>query len=339
MSIRFTTPARVGLLGNPSDGYDGKTLSLAVPQLSATVQLEPGEGVCIEGSETDAWHFDSVGALADHTDRHGYGTGPQLLAATIRTFASVCETQGWGVPRNFQLSYETSIPRGVGLAGSSALVISALRCLSKSIGKGLPDPVLASVALAVETAELELTAGLQDRVVQSLGGLVAMDFGAMTTDPKFGVRIGRYEQIDPSGLPSLFVAWDESAAEPSTAYHRELRHRFDAGDARVHETLRSLSHLVTEGRAALRWSGGGSVSAFAPLLERSMGLRASLGPIPDAQMELIHLTREAGVSATFAGSGGAVVGAWETAGQLDSVREAFAGRGGQVLEVSQPEED
>ena len=33
--------ARIGLLGNPSDGYFGKTLSLSLKQFKATVTLRP----------------------------------------------------------------------------------------------------------------------------------------------------------------------------------------------------------------------------------------------------------------------------------------------------------
>ncbi len=36
---RAQVPARVGLLGNPSDGFKGKTLSLLIKNFCATVEL------------------------------------------------------------------------------------------------------------------------------------------------------------------------------------------------------------------------------------------------------------------------------------------------------------
>ena len=81
--------------------------------------------------------------------------------------------------KNFTLSYDTNIPRQVGLAGSSAIVTSTLKCLMNFFNlteHDLPKPKRASLALDVETSELFIQAGLQDRVVQTYEGLVDMDF-------------------------------------------------------------------------------------------------------------------------------------------------------------------
>jgi hypothetical protein len=47
MKIQHTAYARVGLLGNPSDGYFGKTLAFSVSNFAATVTLEPSESLVI----------------------------------------------------------------------------------------------------------------------------------------------------------------------------------------------------------------------------------------------------------------------------------------------------
>jgi hypothetical protein len=47
MTIQHTAYARVGLLGNPSDGYFGKTLAFSVSNFVATVTLEPSESLVI----------------------------------------------------------------------------------------------------------------------------------------------------------------------------------------------------------------------------------------------------------------------------------------------------
>lgn len=321
--ISVTAPARVGILGNPSDGYGGRTLALALPQFGATVNLEPAERLEIVANEADQPIWSSVADLVDRVDRHGYGTGPQLLAAVVRTFNDVAESVEYTgfLSHTFRLSYTTSVPRQVGLGGSSALVVATLRALSELTGLELPEHVLPSIALRVETEQLGITAGLQDRVVQTYGGLVAMNFGDMTTDARFGVAHGEYRTVDPSGLPPLFLAYREQSAEPSGNYHQTLRHRYDRGDGEVREGLRTLAALVVEGEAALRW---GNADRLAELIGKNMAIRRTLAPVPESQLELVEVVGDLGFSATFSGSGGAIVGAYETAGDLQRVTEALS---------------
>ncbi len=331
MVITHTAPARVGLLGNPSDGYGGRTIALTVPAFEASVTLEPRDsGIEIVPGADDHNSWSSAADLVDRVDRFGYGTGVQLLAATVRTFVDVCRSIDHPVADRFTLRYDTTIPRQVGLAGSSALVVSALRCLSEHVGLEIPMDVLPSIALRVETEQLGITAGLQDRVVQTYGGLVSMDFGELSTDARYGVSHGEYESLDPAGLPSLFLATRRSAAEPSGNYHADLRARFDRGDAVVRDTMRSLAGVAAEGRAALRW---GASDQFANLIGENMRLRLRLGPVPDSQRALVDLADDLDAPATFTGSGGAVVGAFDDDDHLGALTTAFAGLDADVIAI------
>lgn len=328
---RWAAPARVGILGNPSDGYGGRTLALALPQFEAAVTIEPSDRIELVGQPDDEPAWSSLSTMADHVDRHGYGTGPQLLAATIRTFVAVAASVDHDLKSDgFRLTYETAIPRQVGLGGSSALVIAALRGLADHFQFEIPDVILPSIALRVETTQLGLSAGLQDRVVQTYGGLVAMDFGDLVTDPRFGVGHGVYEPVDPTSLPPLFLAYRESAAQPSDGYHQRLRARYEEGDALTRETLRELAALVVEGRAALRW---GDSERFASLIGRNMTLRRSLGPLPESQIELVDLAEALGTSATFAGSGGAVVGTYDNSDHFERLCDAYADVGADAVDI------
>ena len=333
--ISHAAPSRVGILGDPSDGYGGRTLALAVPQYQATVTLEPADGVEIVGRPADDPNWASISAMSKHLDHHGYGTGPQLLSATVRTFAAVAESIDAPLQNGFRLSYDTTIPRQVGLGGSSALVVAALRCLSEFHEIELPDVILPSVALRAETVQLGLSAGLQDRVVQTYGGLVAMDFSSLIVDTRFGMSHGTYEAEDPASLPPLFLAFRQSSAVPSETYHHRLRARHDAGDTQVREILRELAGLVVEGRAALRWR---DVSRFVSLISKNMQLRRSLDPLPPAQLELIDVSESAGSSATFAGSGGAVVGTFDDDDHFELLSDLYADIGADVVRLEGPAE-
>ncbi len=315
--IQHSVPARVGLLGNPSDSYGGRTMSLAIAGMMATVSVYEDDAVRISGPHPSPFEFESISDFAQSIHRFGYGTGEQLLAATLRTFLDLAQSQHWDVPEGVAISFDTEVPRGVGLAGSSALVIALLRCLLELCDQTLDSNLLPALALSVETDQLGLFAGLQDRVIQTYGGLVAMDFHNLSTDARTGLVFGAYESLDVGGLPPLFLAYSPGAAEPSSVYHSVLRGLYESGDAPTVDRLHQLAGLVTRGKAALRWGGSG----LAPLLEKNMALRASLAPLPESQMALVEAASALNLSCTFAGSGGAVVGVYSEGDQLESLRE------------------
>jgi glucuronokinase len=78
-------------------------------------------------------------------------------------------------PRGFRLSYDTTIPKQAGLSGSSAIVTAALSALETHFGPpfALPRAQRPNLVLAAERA-LGITAGPQDRVIQTFEGLVYM---------------------------------------------------------------------------------------------------------------------------------------------------------------------
>src|SRR5205823_7175352 len=164
---------RAGLVGNPSDGYHGKTIALSVRNFAAEVVLYEWEDVEILWTDQDQSRFPSVQDLVRDVKLHGYYGGVRLVKATIKKFVEFCQRQGLKLhDRNFSVRYHSNIPRQVGLAGSSAIIVATLRCLMDFYGVTIAREVQPSLALAVETEELGITAGLQDRVAQVYEGLV-----------------------------------------------------------------------------------------------------------------------------------------------------------------------
>ena len=140
---------------------------------------------------------------------------------------------------NPHLVYVSStIPRSVGLAGSSAIVIADNsgddgRSHGSAVGS-LARPAsrhsLASLALVAEREILGINAGLQDRVVQTFGGTVAMEFGPDSMGTLGGLAIGTYRRIGP--LPSgFFVAYRADATSNSGQVHSNV----NPGDSSVRE--------------------------------------------------------------------------------------------------------
>ena len=126
--IKNQAYARVGLIGNPSDGYHGKTISLILKNFCAEVVLYEWEDVEIVWTEQDQTRFDSVQALVKDVKLHGYYGGVRLIKATIKKFVEYCESQKVKLhKKNFSVRYHSDVPRQVGLAGSSAIIVATLR--------------------------------------------------------------------------------------------------------------------------------------------------------------------------------------------------------------------
>jgi glucuronokinase len=285
-SGRGAAPARAALAGNPSDGYGGAVLAVTVEAFCAEVVV--AEGVRRSFTPSDA------AALLDTT-----------LARFHRDLAPDRTT-----PR---VELATTIPRSVGLGGSSAIVIAALRALCDLHDVELPPGAMAELALSIERDDLGIAAGLQDRVAQSYGGATFMEFG---------VEPPRYERLDRAALPPLVVAWREHAAEDSGVVHSDLRARFDAGDAAVNGAMATLAEAARAARDALV---SGDWPTLARCADASFDARARILPLDPRHVEMVEIARAAGAAANYTGSGGAIVAVCNDQRHRDAVALALSG--------------
>ncbi|MCP3912117.1 MAG: GHMP kinase [Actinomycetia bacterium] len=296
----------MALVGNPSDGFGGRVLAASVANFGATVTLEPAAGIELVPGEADATTWSGLTHFSDQVSRYGHQGGIPLMQAALHVLIDHQLTRGRRLPDlGFRLSYETSIPRGVGLAGSSAIVVAVMGALAQHLSVELPQPVWPSLVLRAETEELGIDAGLQDRVVQVYGGVVEMDFGSDRQGTADGVTHGRYEQLDANRLPPLYVSYLPAAAEPSALFHGDLRVRYFRGEPEVVESMRRLAGFSAEARAAVAWADRDHLGQ---LIDASFDVRRALADLPDLQVEMIEVARTAGASANFTGSGGAITG-------------------------------
>src|SRR5512136_1010361 len=99
--------ARAGLLGNPSDGYHGKTISVIIRNFWAEVVLYEWDTVEIVLAEDDRARFSSIQDLARDVKLHGYYGGIRLIKATIKHFFEYCQGRGIQLhQRNFSIRYQ-----------------------------------------------------------------------------------------------------------------------------------------------------------------------------------------------------------------------------------------
>ncbi|MBN1911365.1 MAG: hypothetical protein JW818_16600 [Pirellulales bacterium] len=304
--IRRRAYARGGLIGNPSDGYFGRTLAFSIRNFFAEVTLYEWDRLEIVTGNSDQSRFGSVDELVHDVRLHGYYGGIRLIRATIKKFVEYCRTRG--IPlhgRNFSVRYDSNIPRLVGLAGSSAIIVATMRCLMEFYDLTIPHEVLPSLVLSVEAEELGIAAGLQDRVAQVYEGLVYMDFARDKMRTFNGFSCGVYESLDPALLPPLYVAYRADVSSPTETVHNDLRARFERGEPAVLEAMQRLADLTQRARDALL---AGQLNQFGPMIDENFEIRRSICRIPTAQVEMVDRARRAGATAKFSGSGGAILG-------------------------------
>lgn len=298
-------PARAALAGNPSDGYGGAVVSIPVSSVEATVEVTPCNRFEINHSPTLDDTFNDLDDLCERVDRFGYGDARQLVVATLRSLRRHVDAQ----ISPMRLRVRSTIPRSVGLAGSSAIVIATIRAIVAQHADSAwarrldADPSLvAAIALDAEARELNITAGLQDRVVQSYETPVLMDFAQHAPIVGTELHQGTYEALPrPGGI--VFVAAVDAAASPSGVTHRSLREDFDSGAG---DTQRLMGEIAAQAHAAATALQRGDVAALGAAMDSTLDLRQSMMVLDPRHLAMAEIARSRGGHANWSGSGGAI---------------------------------
>ena len=318
--LRKRAYARAGLIGNPSDGYHGKTISIIARNFFAEVVLYAWEDMELIPSQEDKSRFGSIHELVHDVELHGYYGGLRLVKATIKKFVEFCEDRFPLHERNFSIRYESNIPRAVGMAGSSAIIVATLRALMEYYDVQIPQHVQPSLVLSVEADELGISAGLQDRVIQVYEGAVYMDFSTAIMQSEMGLEYGSYLPLDTAFLERVYIAYCTEVGEPTEVFHNNLRLRYDRNEADVVEAMESFAELAMAGREAL---GQGDLEELGRLMDQNFDIRSRICELPPTQVEMVERAREVGASAKFAGSGGAIVGVYRDQAMFEQLQVAL----------------
>lgn len=311
--IKKEVYARVGLAGNPSDGFYGKTVSACIKNFSAEVVLEEAKSIFIDSNPVmDPIEFSSVDALIDHSERYGYYGALRLIHATCSLFFKTCLVKLIS-GRGFTIKYASSIPRQVGLGGSSAIVVALLKALVEFVGaeEYFPPERLATLAWRVENEELGITAGLQDRVIQTYGGLVYMDFDEEYMAEHGYGKYYRMRYFD-KRYPDAFIAYTDSPRKFSGQMHNPIHFAFESLDGRVCDYMRMFAELAYRAYAAY---GIANYEKLGIVMRRNWQLRLELYGdelIGADNIEMIAIANKHGCPAKLPGSGGAVIGLYDS---------------------------
>jgi glucuronokinase len=260
--------ARAALAGNPSDGYGGAVLALTLPRRRAV-------------------------ARASRSGQPAVDPPSELVQATVARFASEYAPTRRGATA---ISWETTIPRAVGLGGSSAIVVAVLRALGALWSVTIEPLAMAELALSIEVDDLGIAAGLQDRIAQTHDGLTFMDFGS--SGP------ATVRSLDPALLPPLLVAWRVDSGGHSGDVHAPLRERHASGEPAVLEAMATLARAARAGADA---AARGDHQALRSTVDASFDARRSMLTLDPRHVAMIDCARGAGAAANYAGSGGAII--------------------------------
>jgi glucuronokinase len=269
----------------------------------------------IKPEKLDVPVFNSIDDLAEGIKLNGYYGGVRLLKATIMAFYRYCQNKSLTLDkRNFTISYKSDIPLRLGLAGSSAIITAGMKALMLFYKIDIPKPILANLILSVETDQLGISAGLQDRVAQVYEHPVFMNFDR---DIMLRQGYGNYTMVDASILPPIYIAYRNDHSQGSEVTHNNLRARYDIGEEAVHIAMKEWASLTEEFKIKME---EGDYQRIHQLINRNFDLRESLIPISEENKKMVYLARSSGASAKFTGSGGAIIGTYSDDNQFEKLK-------------------
>ena len=317
---------RAALIGNPSDGYHGKTIAFTFSNFYAETTIYESPKLKIVPNQKDHSSFKNIHDLVVDVNRYGYYGGLRLIKAAVKKFYEYCRQVEIKLDdRNFTIEYLSSIPHGLGLAGSSAIITAGIRSLMAFYAVDIPKPVLANIVLAVETDELGIPAGLQDRVAQVYQGLVYMDFSKEIMENK---GYGCYEYTDSSLLPDLYIAYWHNLAENSEKVHDKFRSKYREKDEQFYKSVVKWAKLTDKVKKSLL---GGQKKDIGGYINENFDLRQIVQQVNPGNVEMIAAVRSIGASAKFTGSGGAIIGTFDGLEMYDALQRKLSTMGIEII--------
>jgi glucuronokinase len=172
--------------------------------------------------------------------------------------------------------------------------------------------------LSVETEELGIGAGLQDRVAQAYEVPIFMDFDQEIMESR---NYGIYEPVERKYLQNLYIAYQNDLSEGSEVVHNDFRERYNFGVPEVVEAIDGWAEITIQGRKALE---SGDRERLNQLINQNFDLRRSVMNISHKNIEMVELARSEGVSAKFTGSGGAIIGTYKDDKMYENLKKVLA---------------
>jgi galactokinase/mevalonate kinase-like predicted kinase len=309
--VVVTAPARVNLIGNPSDLYGGAVLGCAVP-CRARVEMRdaPRLELVTEGATL---------VISSRTDLCLQGDRFDIARAALAAQPELPQAR---------IVYDSEIPFGSGLAGSTALLAALLRALAAWRDEASSPYELAERSRQTERELLGVACGWVDHYLCVFGGLRYVDLRAKHGDKAApGEPFATVEDLAPHVARLPFVLAFTGVSHHSGSVHAPIRARWERGELEVVRAYERVATIAREGKTALlraEWS------RFGALMNENHAIQRSLGGSGDSNERLIAAALGAGAQGAKlagAGGGGTIVSLWthaDVAPLESALREAGA---------------
>jgi galactokinase/mevalonate kinase-like predicted kinase len=289
-----TAPARANLIGNPSDLYGGAVLGCAVP-CRARVELRSADRleVATGGASLAIASRDDLRLAGDRFDvvRAALAAQPELPRARI--------------------AYESEIPFGSGLAGSTALLAALLRALAAWRGESPSPYELAERSRQTERELMGVACGWVDHYLCVFGGLRYVDLRAKDADKAVaGEPFATVEDLAPHVAQLPFLLAFTGVSHHSGSVHAPIRARWERGETEVVRAYERVAAIAREGKTALlraEWP------RFGALMNENHAIQRGLGGSGESNERLVAAALGAGAlgaKLAGAGGGGTIVALW-----------------------------
>ena len=237
MNYQLKAPARINLLGNPTDANEGDfaTISAAV-NIYAHAVIEPildSQKIVLEQVDMD--RNQSIRTIHEEHSTTAiplplFGKFKLIKAAINRLFYFSAEFQEKVRKNGFFLKTWTDVPRQSGLGGSSLFVIltlGGLRALYELDPFHHNNYTFAEITQRVEAKDLNITAGYADRYVPFFGGIAYIDYrGKLHQKSLQEEPYATYERLDPWGESLPIVAISSGIEHDSGDVHFKMRPKY-----------------------------------------------------------------------------------------------------------------
>jgi galactokinase/mevalonate kinase-like predicted kinase len=337
--VRVTVPARVNILGNPTDGNEGDfyTISSAVNIYGGAV-IEPADRLAFRYVRGPAMRpvrkSIEVATLDEIYDWHhdGYAVFVATLRGLIHFHKPVRELLEQHPVR---ASLWTKVPKQSGLGGSSVLVLSLLNALRVYYDidcRVLHDYAVAELTQRIEEIEMGVTCGFSDRYVPQLGGLAYVDYRDKLEHRPMGEEpLATYERLDSLIAPLTFIVGFSGVSRNSGCVHSVMRGRYLEDWRRRQANPGCASTILDRFRAIAETARRGKVCLM-------RGDLAAFGALMNENHTLIDgIMRDCGFEGGAGEENNRLIAAARKAGALGA-KLSGAGGGGSVLVLPRPGE-
>ena len=227
-------PARVNILGNPTDANEGDLATI-----SAAINIYAGANVGEDSECIFQWiHRDRpTEPLSEHRSRSPEDLDfddddpMKLFKGTFRyLFREYPRLRRLVRKQGIRISIWTDVPRQSGLGGSSLPILLILEAVKRVYDLSPADfnpYAVSEIAQRIEEKELGITCGYADRYVPHFGGIAYIDYrGKLYHKPVNEEPYATYERLD-SFVPDIgFIVVSSGVPHDSGDVHYVMRKRY-----------------------------------------------------------------------------------------------------------------